>query len=80
MSTLNILPDHKMITIRTLMLAILLSISFVLIAGLVKGFYYYAHLNKTESALDANYKNSQEMIQSETIQMNTVRGHATVLK
>ncbi len=80
MSTLNILPDPKMLTVRTFILAILLSISFVLLAGLVKGFYYYAQLNKTESALETNYKNSHEMNQSETIQFNSVGGHVTVLK
>jgi hypothetical protein len=80
MSTLNILPGHRMITFRTFLLTVLLSISFIVITGLVKGFYYYSQLNKTESSLDANYNNSQKIINGEPLQLNTVRGHVTVLK
>jgi hypothetical protein len=80
MSTLHIFPDNKMIRFRTFMLTILLGISFALVVGLVKGFYYYSYLNKPQNSLESNYNNPPTEVQPNPIHFSKVQGHATVLK
>lgn len=80
MSTLNILPDNRMMRFRTFMLTVLLGISFTLVVGLIKGFYYYTYLNKPESVIESSYKNPAAQVQSNPIHFSAVQGHTTVLK